>query len=225
MENKLTVICVLNQSENTPFTIEWVQKLKNMVSRNLDYPHYFVCFSNVTMDLEGVSCIPLRYGFPGWWAKLEIFRDAPGSRVLYLDLDVLIYRNIQPIIDFPADFAIGPPYGRPNIHKKKKLKNVRPGYNSSVMIFDRGNITEEIWSKFNKNPKRWMRLYRGDQDFLQEFFPDLDTLPAKWIPKLGGCITDTGDFAPSKHAKIILCMPWKNYVASERYPFVRELWQ
>lgn len=156
---------------------------------------------------------------------MEIFREAPESRVLYLDLDVLIYRDLQPIVDFPADFAIGPSYGHPDVHRKKRVRGVRPGYNSSVMAFDRGDLTEEIWEKFNKNSGRWIRQYRGDQDFLQEFFPDLDTLPAKWIPKLGGCITKEGEFKPSKHAKVILCMPKKNHIMAKQHEFVRQLWQ
>lgn len=225
MENKLTVVCVLNEQKNAPYSVEWVEKLRNMVAINLEQPYYFICMSNISIELDGVSCIPLRYELPGWWAKMEIFREAPKSRVLYLDLDVLVYRNLQPIVDFPADFAIGPSYGRPDIHHKKRVRNVRRGYNSSVMIFDRGSLTEAVWDKFNENPERWMRLYRGDQDFLQEFFPDLDTLPAKWIPKLGGCITFRGEFRPSKHARVILCMPKKNDIASKNYPFVRELWQ
>ena len=156
---------------------------------------------------------------------MEIFREGPECRVLYLDLDILVYRNLQPIVDFPADFAIGPSYGRPDRHKKKKVHGVRPGYNSSVMVFDRGSLTEEIWEKFSESPKRWMGLFRGDQDFLQEFFPDLDTLPAKWIPKLGGCITENDEFAPSRNAKVILCMPKKNHIMSEKHEFVRQIWQ
>lgn len=225
MEKKLTVVCVLNEQKDAPYSVEWVEKLRNMVAIHLEQPYYFICMSNVPIELNGVSFIPLRYSFPGWWAKMELFREGPESRVLYLDLDVLIYRNLQPIVDFPADFAIGSPFGRPDIHKKKKVKSVKRGYNSSVMIFDRSSFTEEIWEKFNEKPKRWMRLYRGDQDFLQEHFPDLDTLPAKWIPKLGGCITKEGEFKPSRHAKIILCMPKKNNVMAEKHEFVRQLWQ
>lgn len=225
MAKELIVICVLNQNKGAPYTIEWVWKLKNMVFVNLDYPFRFICFSNVPIDLHGVAYIPLRYNLPGWWSKMEMFREGPECRVLYLDLDVLVYRNLQPIIDFPADFAIGPSYGRPDRHKKKKVTGVRPGYNSSVMVFDRGPFTEGIWEKFNEAPKRWMSLFRGDQDFLQEFFPDLDTLPAKWIPKLGGCITKEDEFKPSKHAKVILCMPKKNHVMAEKHEFVRQLWQ
>ena len=226
MAEKLTIICVLNQQKNAPYTVEWVRKLRNMVAiHTLERPYYFVCLSNVTFEMEGVSRIPLRYSLPGWWSKMEIFREAPESRVLYIDLDVLIYGDLWPIIDFPADFAICQQHGRPDRHNGRKVHGVRPGYNSSVMVFDRGSFTESIWEKFNENPKKWMKLYRGDQDFLIEFFPDLDTLPAKWVPKLGGCITKEGEFRPSKHAKVILCMPRKNHVMSREHEFVRKIWK
>lgn len=228
MEKRLTVMCVLWQGffSKTVYSAEWVEKLRNMVARCLALPYEFVCLSNDHLWLQGVRHVLLERNWPGWWSKIEAFRpDLPEGRTLYLDLDTLIIRDLQPIVEFPADFAIGPPYGRPDRHKRKKITGVERGYNSSVMVFDRGDTTRAIWDQFNRNPRKWMKNFRGDQDFLHKFFPDLDILPVKWIPKLGGCIDGNGEFAPSKHAKVVLCMPYKNDVAVEKYAFVKELWQ
>lgn len=47
-----------------------------------------ICMSDV--DVSGVECIPLKYDYPGWWAKLELMRpDIPGD-FLFTDLDNVI---------------------------------------------------------------------------------------------------------------------------------------
>lgn len=43
----------------------------------------FQCLSDV--DVPGVDCIPLKHDWPGWWAKIELFRL--GGGFLYTDLD------------------------------------------------------------------------------------------------------------------------------------------
>jgi hypothetical protein len=93
------------------------------------------------------------------------------------------------------------------------------------MVFDKGGITERIWEKFISNKNKWMMKFRSDQDFLQGFFPDLDTFPVKWITKLGRCIEKDGNVRFSKNAKIILCMPQKNNFAVNRFDIVKEIWQ
>jgi len=64
-----------------------------------------VCLS----DHHGVSqwCehIPLTTDWPGWWAKLELFRALSG-RVVYFDLDTAIRRSIRPILEYPHRFTM-----------------------------------------------------------------------------------------------------------------------
>lgn len=49
-------------------------------------PHRFVCLSDV--DVPGVETIPLRDNLPGWWSKLEIFREF--TEACYVDLDTVV---------------------------------------------------------------------------------------------------------------------------------------
>ena len=71
-------VCVLRSGgEYSAKHVQWL-------SRQVTGLH---CLSDV--DVPGVPTIPLRYDWPGWWAKLEICRpDIPGD-VLYFDLDTV----------------------------------------------------------------------------------------------------------------------------------------
>lgn len=236
---KVDIICVLNQNGGAIYTMEWVEKLRNMVDRNMNVPYNFVCLTNVDVNqyysegrehLTDITFYPLRYNWPGWWSKMEIFSPLLplNRRILYLDLDILIMDDLLYFLRFPADFAIGSMYGHPDVHRARKVSGVRPGYNSSVMAFDNAQLIREIWDKFNESPEHWMHNFRGDQDFLQEFFPDLDTFPAKWIPKFGQCVVNK-EFRLPKRAKIILCMardyPNKNLDLAQEYFEVDQIWR
>ncbi len=232
----ITVATVLWQGDFKPskyvhpgYDPEWVQKVCNMVARNLSLEYEFVCLSNIDFELEGGSVIPLRYNFPGWWSKLELFRnDLPikGDRILYLDLDIVITSDLTSLLEYAwdAEIMICSPFGtdRGNWKKEKKVF----GYNSSVMVF-KNPITFQIWKKFIQRPKYWMNTYRSDQDYMKVNFPDFPMFPDKWICKTDTYI-DKGNGKMTtigSEVKIMLCMPIKNKQAVKRYKQIRELWQ
>lgn len=218
----LTVACVYWQGEfrdrEKLYSPEWVEKLKNMVERNLTIPHRFVCLSNVEVPCER---IPLERNWPGYWSKMELFK--PGQfddRVLYLDLDVVILDNLEPIVNFTSDFGIiKAVYPRGLKWKEGKRKVGR--YNSSVMVFNPGagdclypeveEIRDEYW---------------GDQDWIGYKLRDLDTFPIKWVKKL----KDLPDGEPTEDLIIALCMlgrhaPGKNLSAIKRLDWVKDIWK
>lgn len=229
----INVVCVLNEQKRAPYTIDWVVKLKNMVDRYLKITHSFICLTNSDDKRDDIGIIfrKLQNDWRGWWSKMELFSPALAiaGRVLYLDLDVLVVNRLEPIVDYPAEFAIGPAYGNPQVHHKHRVRGVRRGYNSSVMAFTPGEITEQIWEKFIRSPARWMEMFRGDQDFLKQFCPDLEKFPREWIPKLGDCIDMDKNFEPPEQAKVVLCMERnmkkKNIDAVKKYPELRQVWQ
>lgn len=82
----MTIACVLRSGGC--FTPVWVQRLQRQCAEHMPECQ-FVCLSDV--PVEGVETISLVHDWPGWWAKLELFR--PGNlanRILYLDLDTLV---------------------------------------------------------------------------------------------------------------------------------------
>lgn len=84
----LTVASVLRSG--SIYSPEWVSRLQAGVARHLASEHRFVCLSDVAVSCER---IPLLHDWPGWWAKMEVFRLK--GPVLYVDLDSAIVGDLE----------------------------------------------------------------------------------------------------------------------------------
>ena len=214
----LTVACVLWQGRfrrrRKMYGTDWVLRLKNMVKRNLPVPHRFVCLSNVDVPCER---IPLIHDWPGWFSKIELHR--PGlfkDRVLYIDLDELILKNLMPFFEFPSPFATTGGRGYKGWFKEDLIK-IRK-YGSAVMVFDPG-AGEKLYTEFNE---RVIKVFWGDQDYLAFKMPNLDTFPTSWTDRI-----EKGDNGkvPNKETIIMHCMcPGKNRGAIHEYKWAEEIW-
>jgi len=236
----ITVVCVLwkgNKRKFNPtnydrpgYNDRWVQKMCNMVARNLPLEHEFVCLSNVNVRLKGGRVIPLKHNFPGWWSKLEIFRDdlpVRSGKILYIDLDAVIMSDLTPLLEYTPneEIVMCPPFGEYKNSWKEDGKVF--GYNSSVMVF-KNPTTLKIWDKFLQGADHWMKKYRGDQDYLKVSFPHFPLFPSAWIRKMGTYMDGTNENIIHKidsEVKIMLCMPVKNRVASKKHPLIDQLWR
>lgn len=61
----------------------------------------FVCLSDV--DVPGVETIRLRCDLPGWWSKMEVFREFDDA--FYVDLDTVRIGDVSAYIDAPHSFT------------------------------------------------------------------------------------------------------------------------
>ena len=97
-----TVACVYKTGG--AYTAEYVQRLAEGVTRHTTRPHRFLCFTDST---ETLPCdkTPLTDGLPGWWSKLELFKEFYG-RTVYFDLDTMIIGNIDPLLDYAGPMAM-----------------------------------------------------------------------------------------------------------------------
>lgn len=87
------VVCVLRSGGD--YNAEYVQRLAAGVAQNLHIPYEFVCLSDLLVpDFE---VMPLQSNWPGWWAKLEMFRLS--GPCLYFDLDTIITGDITPLAE------------------------------------------------------------------------------------------------------------------------------
>ncbi len=183
--------CVLYGTKYQPI---YVQNLYNMVSRNLSVPHKFYCFTDhVKLDkiLEGdiiVKQFPL-HDMQGWWNKMQLFHPDNGlSGVnLYMDLDVVLMRNIDCFANFEDEktFSITSDFNGRMIW-----------YNSSLMKWHSETMKPIIWDEFAKDRSYWYRL-QGDQNAITELlrkdkkfhkhnvrtFPDEWTFSYKWFDR------------------------------------------
>jgi hypothetical protein len=81
----VTVACVLRRSAD--YDVDYVARLRDGVAAHLPAAHRFVCLSDVPVPCER---FPLVHDWPGWWAKMELFRPDVGGDLLYFDLDTVI---------------------------------------------------------------------------------------------------------------------------------------
>jgi hypothetical protein len=151
----LLVICVCKSGGE--YSAEWVRKLKDGVARNLTVPYEFKCLS----DIEVPDRIPLRHKWPGWWSKIELFREITGP-TLYLDLDTVITGPLAHLVSLPHDFAM-----LRNFHVPEFV-------GSGVMWF--GKSQKHVYERFCEKPFKWIEYhdrkrdgpYLGDQAFIWE---------------------------------------------------------
>jgi len=176
----LTVLCVRYGNK---YGTDYVERLRNMVSRHLTVPYEFACLTDDQHPIKGVKTLyqPSREYSKKWWHKVHMFDpglNLPG-RILYFDLDVIIHDNIDKLIDnLGNDFYGIRDFNRKFVPKWDKL-------NSSVMSWMSGTNVD-IFDNFVKQTHAAMRLH-GDQDWIFQqararikFWPDAWIQSYKW---------------------------------------------
>lgn len=99
----VTIACVYQPSID--YSDDYVYRLRDSVARHCTADYSFVCLTN--RRLKSTETIPLVKSWPGWWAKLELFRPGLFSgRVFYLDLDTMIVGDITDLVTKKQDFAV-----------------------------------------------------------------------------------------------------------------------
>lgn len=164
----ITIACVLKTGGFNPSgkTVEYAPRhvlaIQKMLMRHVSIPFQFVCLSDVAID--GVTTIPLKHNWPGWWSKMELFRpDILPGQVFYLDLDTVLTGNIDVFLE--------------HAHKFTMLQNLTPGdvgdgrYGSGLMAWH-GDFSH-LYAQFLYDADKFMALYRrprawGDQDFIKD---------------------------------------------------------
>jgi hypothetical protein len=157
--SQVIVLCV---RFGTRYGREYVERLRNMVSRHLTIPYEFVCLTDDIRPIDGVRNIvqPNAKYAKGWWHKVHMFDpDLPiQGRILYFDLDVVIHNNINKLVDVNSNVFYG-------IHDfNRKFHSNWHSLNSSALCWTHGK-ERQIWDQFKHNQKEAMRM-QGDQDWI-----------------------------------------------------------
>jgi hypothetical protein len=173
----LNFVCLKHGGKYSP---DYVNKLYNMAQRHLTVPHRFVCFTdntaNLNPNIETVE-LPANGNIAGWWWKPYIFREGHfpvGDTNLYFDLDMVIVKNINNLVDYKPGQFVG-------------LRDVgrvfRPGWRKlgSAVMRRQADTYTSIWSEFNKNTNLAKR-FPGDQDWIWHLHKDtIQFFPDDWI--------------------------------------------
>jgi hypothetical protein len=220
--NQITIACVLRCDEGSRYGPDDVIKLKNGFDRFLSIEHNFVCLSNV--ENLPITTIPLISESTGWWAKLELFRpDILTGPTFYIDLDMVICSNLDPIIDQclkSSDFLML------TNHDQSICKD--NGAASGVMYWN-GDFSY-LWNEYIKNPQSWHEEYKkpgrlGDQAFIAErvnwksFFsvPKIKKTWFTWLDKKMTCSADTKILIGEGKRK-------PNDPKFQNNPFIKQFW-
>jgi hypothetical protein len=213
----ITVACVLVKG-HVVYQTEYVTNLRAMVARHLQRPHRFVCLTDRPQWLSHVETIQIPTASPlkGWWAKIRLFDQSLGlsGRVLYLDLDTLVVGSLDPIVDFPAPFALVPDAGT---FRAPAGLSVVKRFNSSVMVWDAG-VNASLYDQWT--PAVASRLW-GDQDWIGEQMPYAAPMPLGWFPRL----SELGGKPPTNGARVVLAKKPKNVIAADLYPWFNQKWR
>lgn len=173
--NSFTVLCV---RFGNLYGREYVERLRNMVSRNLTIPHRFVCLTDDNHQITGVENIVRPNGGykKGWWHKVHMFDPflPLSGRILYFDLDLVVHSNIDKLITSYSNEFVGIRDFNRKFHSKWQYLN------SSIMSWTHGT-NSDIWLQFQKDPSAAQR-FAGDQDWIWKLCKDKITFfPDDWI--------------------------------------------
>jgi hypothetical protein len=147
---------------------DYVDRLYNMVSRNLSHPVNFHVYTEANRSVPDYMIKHELVEWPGisgprqsWWYKMQLFDSNHfAGQLLYFDLDVVITGNLDWILALPQrNFHA--------IHDFRRLwKPTSRTINSSVMYFNT-NTYHYLWEKFcQHNLDTVVASYKGDQDFI-----------------------------------------------------------
>lgn len=172
------VVCLKFGNKYGP---EYVNVLSRMVKRNLTIPHEFVCLTEDPRGLDAdIRVLPLQVKseLHGWWYKIMLFdpQFPLKGNILFMDLDVIVFRNIDNLFSFhPDKFCIIRDFNRSIRRDWKRM-------NSSVFRFQSGTCSH-VYTEFMQTPKAHVRRLHGDQDWIYEKMKDKNFIfwPDEWI--------------------------------------------
>ena len=135
-----------------------------MVKRHCTLDFEFACLTDDPLGLDSnIKVLELPSKVQGWWCKPYMFsKDLPiKGTILYLDLDVVIGRNIDKLFTYmPDKWCTIRDFTR-------AMRKDWQKYNSSIVRFRTGEL-DYVWTEFEKNQESIQSRLHGDQDWLFE---------------------------------------------------------
>lgn len=164
----VTVACVLRSGgEYQPWHVD---RLRQQVGQYLPDAR-FLCLSDVDVS---VFRKPLKYAWPGWWSKMELFRPDIRGDLLYFDLDTTIFGPLDDIASVRRLTLLRDFY-KDGTQKPERIQ--------SGMMFLPETDRAAIWSHWIADPSRHMREHRGDGEYLHSL---LFERAARWQDMVPG---------------------------------------
>lgn len=180
MQCRTTIACVLRSGGE--YNQSHVLTLQRSVRRFLpDDDVRFVCLSDIPSD--EYETIPLLYGWPGWWSKIELFRnDVLEGPTIYFDLDTLIVGDISDLVSGFQQYGflmLDDWFGHSVVNSGMM------GWTPTAKLY-----LNRIYEEFAHSPRKFRGEYAtkkkwGDQAFIRNYTP---IQPVKWQDEFPGKI-------------------------------------
>lgn len=167
----ITVACVLTSGGD--YDTAYVRRLQAGVAASLSIPYRFVCLSDVDVPCE---CIPLVHGWPGWWAKMELF-ELLGP-LLYFDLDTIITGKINQLAEWIVQSEKSLLMLR-GFYRQDRCSGILGWSGDVSRIFHRFYKEHINGSGFKQKPNKTYAFagqqhFRGDQEWLTHYLKNVD---------------------------------------------------
>jgi hypothetical protein len=117
----------------------------------------FYCLTDDPLGLErDIIALPVSPLCEGWWHKIYLFSWDHGiaSRLLYMDIDMVVTGSLENFLAYDGDFATGSRFNRPD------------QINSTIMSIPAG-YGHPIWTTFVRYRSMVMRSFGGDSRFIE----------------------------------------------------------
>lgn len=160
----------------TGYDWQYVEKLYNMLTRNCTKKIRLHVYTEHDRSVPPHMIKHILTEWPGiagprksWWYKMQMFNQEHHSGpMLYFDLDVVIVRNIDWIIELPTRYFWA-------IKDFRYLWRANHnGINSSIMWWDTRRF-HHMWHEFsNQNIDLIRKRYHGDQDYISAHVTDIE---------------------------------------------------
>lgn len=160
------------------YDVEYVRRLAYGVRRNVTKPCRVICLTDGASErgfprdlIDDV--IPLDHDWPGWWAKMELFRLR--GPLLYLDLDTIIAGSLDPLVSWAAlhtdDLMMLRGFYRRDCCSGVLVWGGSVGWIFELFERDVANATFLFRSGAMRMRNR-RGLFRGDQEWLSKVLKD-----------------------------------------------------
>lgn len=225
---------------------EYVNKLRSMLDRHLHLDHKLFCITDDAEGIDGdvtiVSMMPDLFtdmaspsGKRKNFRRVRIFDKELaylfGPRLLQLDLDTVIVKDVTPMFDRPE-----PLVAFDQTHSEGRRRK----YNPSMILMDTG-VLHQAWSDFHADPQAcWKNVQsaggsdanNSDQAIFSFYARQIDPPIPTWIEDDGAlafykvCHNDGGGLP--EHARIVLFFgdekphqeAWQ-----QKCPWIQEHWR
>lgn len=211
------------------FGEHYVRRLASAVHRNLTEPHRFICFTDHTRYINGLT----QYAIPntellnvkGCFARLRLFDPhlqekvfiKPGDRVVNLDLDLVVTGELDTLFDRDDDFTI-----LQDINTQNPCR-----FNGSMWML-RAGARPDVWADFSIENYHKLGVpffsFPDDQGWLEHKHPQAGSWgPADGVYGFKKKGWPPGENLPA-HARVVAFPGWRDPSKFEHLKWVKDSW-